>query len=132
MKKIVTTSIALGLLFALLSPVSPALAANKAGGKCATVKEIVKIGSSKYECKLSTKTQKTTWTKIVIPAGLSCAKFKKQLPMVRDSFQTLLDYQEVVKATLDETDPFYISFMKTVTSGQKDLATLNAAIKRYC
>jgi hypothetical protein len=132
MKKIATTSIALGLLFALLSPVSPALAANKAGGKCATVKEIVKIGSSKYECKLSTKTQKTTWTKIVVPAGFSCAKSKKALPILNDSFETLASYMDIVKDTYPETDPFYISTAKGIAKAEKDLATLKSAVKRYC
>ena len=132
MKKAASATFALGLIFALFSPVSVASAANKAGGACATVKTVVRIGSFKYECKVNTKTQKAVWTKIITPAGFSCSKSKKALPILTDSFETLASYMDIVKDTYPETDPFYISTAKGIAKAQKDLNTLKAAIKRYC
>ena len=132
MKKITATAIILSLALALGTQIAPAQAANKAGGTCATVGQIAKIGSSRYECQINNKSKKSIWTKLVKPAGFNCVQSKKALPMLRDSLATLQDYFETIQMVYTETDPFYIKFKKDFDQNKSDLATLETGIKRYC
>ena len=112
--------------------IAPSQGANKAGGSCTKTGSIVKIGSFKYECEANSKYKKTVWTKIVKPAGFDCVKSKKALPTLRDSFITLEDYFETIKAVYPDTDPFYIKFKKDLDQSTSDLKTLESAVKRFC
>ena len=125
-----TLAIALVLLLAL--GISPAEAANKAGGNCTTLKSIAKIGSSKYECKVNSKTKKAVWTKLIKPTGFDCMKSKKALPMLKDSFGTLQDYFETIALIYPADDPFYIKFKKDVDQNTSDLKLLEDSVKKYC
>jgi hypothetical protein len=111
---------------------APAQAANKAGGPCTTLTSIAKIGSAKYECKVNSKTKKAVWTKLVKPAGFDCAKSKKALPMLKDSFSTLQDYFETIALIYPTDDPFYVKFKKDVDQNTSDLKLLEDSIKKYC
>jgi hypothetical protein len=115
-----------------LMPLVPAQAANKAGGTCTTLKSIAKIGSSKYECKVNSKTKKAVWTKLVKPNGFDCVKSKKALPMLKDSFGTLQDYFETIALIYPADDPFYIKFKKDVDQSTSDLKLLEDSLKKYC
>jgi hypothetical protein len=124
-------SIALISTLPLMS-LAPAEAANKAGGTCKTLKSIVKIGSSKYECKMNSKTKKAVWTKLVKPKGFDCVKSKKALPMLKDSFNTLTDYFETIALIYPSDDPFFIKFKKDVDQSTSDLKLLEDSIRTYC
>jgi len=128
-KRIVT--IALISTLPLMS-LAPAEAVNKAGGTCKTLKSIVKIGSSKYECKMNSKTKKAVWTKLVKPTGFDCVKSKNALPMLKDSFNTLQDYFETIALIYPSDDPFFIKFKKDVDQNTADLKLLEDSIKKYC
>jgi hypothetical protein len=125
-------SVIMLLSIGAFSFIAPAQAANKAGGKCSSISAVVKIGSSKYECQMSSKTGKQTWVKLVKPAGFDCTKSKKALPILRDTFASLTDYMDIVKGTMSETDPFYIKTQKQIDTAAKDLKTLTTAVKKYC
>jgi hypothetical protein len=125
--------VTIALIAALpLMSLAPAEAANKAGGNCTKLKSITKIGSSKYECKINSKTKKAVWTKLVKPKGFDCAKSKKALPMLKDSFSTLQDYFETIALIYPADDPFYIKFKKDVDQNTSDLKLLEDSIKKYC
>jgi hypothetical protein len=128
-KRIIT--ITLIASFPLMS-LAPAEAANKAGGTCTTLKSIAKIGSSKYECKINSKSKKAVWTKLVKPKGFDCVKSKKALPMLKDSFSTLQDYFETIALIYPADDPFYIKFKKDVDQSTSDLKLLENSLKKYC
>ena len=127
-KKIVAVTIASLLTLGI----SPSEAANKAGGTCNKLKSIAKIGSSKYECKINSKTKKAVWTKLVRPKGFDCVKSKKALPMLKDSFSTLQDYFETIALIYPADDPFYIKFKKDVDQNTSDLKLLEDSVKKYC
>ena len=129
MKRIVGISAAIALSLGLTVP---AQAAVKAGAECTSKGQISKAGSSKFECKLNTATNKLTWKKIVVPSGFSCLKSKKAYPLVLDTFESLASYMDIVKGVYPETDPFYIKTEKQIASAASDLKLLKDAIKRYC
>lgn len=132
MKNYRVNVLAASLLALSLTGISQANAANKPGGTCSNLNQIVKIGSSKYECLINKKSQKKVWAKIVIPAGFSCVKSKKALPMLKDSFASISDYMEIVKATFNPEDDFYKKTEAGFNDAQKSMKTLTDAINRYC
>jgi len=119
------------MLLALTSQVSPVQAVS-VGGKCPTVGTISKSGSLRYECQLNSKTNATTWIKIVKPAAFNCTTARKTLPLVLDSYSSISTYIDMVKSTYPPTDPYYISTMKEFASATSDLKTLQLGIKRFC
>lgn len=129
MKRSIGVSIAIAMS---LNLAAPAEAAVRTGAACTTKGQISKSGTTKYECKLSTKTGKMTWSKIVIPSGFSCSKSKKAYPLVLETFESLASYMDIVKGVYPDTDPFYIKTEKQIASAASDLKLLKDAIKRYC
>jgi hypothetical protein len=129
-KRIIT--ITLIASFPLMS-LAPAEAANKAGGTCTTLKSIAKIGSSKYECKINSKTKKAVWTKLVKPKGFDCVKSKKALPMLKDSFNTLQDYFETIALIYPAMILIILNSRKTlIDQSTSDLKLLEDSLKKYC
>jgi hypothetical protein len=115
-----------------VSGTSSAQAANKAGGSCTSLGAIVKIGSSKYECKYNKKSTKNVWTKIVKPAAFNCSTAKRTYPLAKETFGMLQDNWDLVKSFYTETDPFYIKTQKQIETAAADLKYVKDGIKRYC
>lgn len=119
------------MLLAFFSPTTPAHAVS-AGTKCPIAGTILKSGSSRFECQQNSKTNTTSWVKLIKPSAFNCTTAKKTLPIVLDSYSTISTYVETVKSTYPPTDPFYIQTMKDFAKATSDLNTLKLGVKRYC